>query len=331
MGQIQIETTSTSPPSNTLRLNSSASTTKAMSSSITSRPTPQPVTIDGFTFNRPTDPDMVRIPLWNQRLQRKIAGNAAPMRKNLDKYLRKNPDCAIYDHQDLPPNFLQQNPELRAAHNATFGVISATAPSAIQPKAEACSAANQQQGSAAGGMPFATTPLLPQKQFDASGHVMVDPTLAKKYSCLADMNQVPTPQNEHVATKQSSTSSQEPHRARCAPQMTVDVTTPSIVQPNESAFSPSVFLHLPTPTEMSQVLDTSSNEPWSTCTSHFNAGITCGSGAGRGVEDDQSPSFEDAFSMAMSPMNLDDQMPSSDIADMMEAHEEIDAFYDLHF
>jgi len=35
--------------------------------------------------------------------------------------------------------------------------------------------------------------------------------------------------------------------------------------------------------------------------------------------------------MAMSPMNLDDQMPSSDIADMMEAHEEIDAFYDLHF
>eukprot|EP01044_Picomonas_judraskeda_P017278 COSAG03_NODE_3219_length_2137_cov_84.679097_4_plen_112_part_00 len=36
-----------------------------------------------------------RVAIWNKKLGRRLTGNVAPYRRNLEKYLRKHPDCEV--------------------------------------------------------------------------------------------------------------------------------------------------------------------------------------------------------------------------------------------
>merc|ERR1712216_17190 len=45
-----------------------------------------------------------RVTIWNWREQRKLSGNAAPFRRNLQEYLQKHPDWEEYKGQDKDIN-----------------------------------------------------------------------------------------------------------------------------------------------------------------------------------------------------------------------------------
>lgn len=47
-----------------------------------------------------------KVPVWNRHLKKKITGNAAPRRKNLERFFENNPQCELYCQQDKdqPPS-----------------------------------------------------------------------------------------------------------------------------------------------------------------------------------------------------------------------------------
>jgi len=82
-----------------------------------------------------------RIAIWNKVTRRRVSGNAAPREKKLEEYLRKHPECEVYNGQDKLPMESQTTPVFSNSSSAQVpaalvGIKHGSAPRAAAPRVQ---------------------------------------------------------------------------------------------------------------------------------------------------------------------------------------------------
>merc|ERR1712164_164849 len=77
-----------------------------------------------------------RVTIWNWREQRKLSGNSAPFKKNLQEYLRKHPDWEEYRGQDKDMNGKKLTPKKRREQSHANSAPSTPRPDSTLSKAQ---------------------------------------------------------------------------------------------------------------------------------------------------------------------------------------------------